>query len=96
MYDFDPKEQLRKKAEQLNELLVRYQHELSSEEKENIMKIISDAYKDIISNRGFDALDYDVRKDNIMDCHAKLDSAFSKFKGFDERGKEENQEIIDK
>ena len=90
----DYKEILRNKASKLEGLLKTYGANLSPEEINNIRILIDNTNE--ITNGRLDALDYDVRNEGIMNYHAQLDSAFSKFKGFDERGKEENQEIIDK
>ena len=90
---YDYKEILRDKASRLQDLLERYGENLSTDEINNIRTLINNTYE--ITNGRLDALDYDVRNEGIMNYHAQLDSAFSKFKGFDERGKEENQEIID-
>ena len=83
----DYKEILRNKASKLQGLLERYGANLSPEEINNIRILINNTYE--VTNGRLDALDYDVRNNGIMNYHGQLDSAFSKFKQFEERGKEE-------
>ena len=86
----DYKEILRNKASKLQDLVEKYGANLSPEEINNIRTLINNTYE--ITNGRLDALDYDVRNESIMNYHAQLDSAFSKFKGFEEREKEEQTE----
>lgn len=86
----DYKEILRSKASKLQDLLERYGANLSPDEINSIRTLIENTHE--ITNGRLDALDYDVRNEGIMNYYAQLDSAFSKFKGFEEIGKEEQTE----
>ena len=86
MYGFDPKELLRKKTEQLNELLVRYSRELNTEEKDKIMIALSHTYETISGN--LDLLDYNVRGNEIMQCNDELNRAILICKQFEPRENE--------
>ena len=83
----DYKEILRNKAAKLVELLEKYGANLSPEEINSIRILINNTHE--ITNGRLDALDYDVRDKGIMNYHAQLDSAMSKFKQFEPKARED-------
>lgn len=89
----DYKEILRNKVSKLQELVDKYGANLSQEDIARINTLINNTYE--ITNGRLDALDYDVRNEGIMNYHAQLDSAMSKFRQFDEREQDKQTERED-